>query len=417
MTNPIILRQHATDVATNWWRRTLQVGTPHTRFHEIFDIDISVDAHLDGLREGGSTAIEIAWIAYEKAVVNRCHDVAADAFVFLAAAFLDNDSGVMIEALNRMTGKPGFAEAIDGIFSWFDSRAAMDLAAEKIVNGDAACRTAALKHWHLHQWRADEKVNASLFSSMAIPDVATLDAMGRTGQPSLAGLALKALHAASPKEPEFFYAARSAILLGNRTAAVTALQECLLRPGAVQVDAVKFLCAALPLSELQQQLLQLEKYTEYEGLLIQAAGWSGDATYIPWLIAKAADANCANLAGEAFRLITGLDLEASQMSQAHGIAGSISGRKYFTPDSDKLGDWWRVNQHRYEHGARLLLGRPISDTWLLQILSVGEQADRELAALHLALLRRGMPHFPTAANAAIQFRQFERFQGNHDESS
>ncbi|NHZ90404.1 hypothetical protein F2P45_15455 [Massilia sp. CCM 8733] len=414
MTNPLMLRQHATDVATNWWRRRQLIYAPGAGFDEIANLDGAIDAHLDGLREGGELAGQIVQSAYDKAVANRCHDVAADAFVVLALSFLRDDPAVMLEAMNRMRSRPGFADAVDGLFGWFDSAAAMRLVLDNLSNEDALCRSAALAAWHVHRRQAGEEAGASALVATA-PDALALHAIGQAGQTRLIGIALTALAGTGPDDARHYAAARSALLLGDRKTALPALQACCTALTSWQGDAMKLVCAALPPGQLKPHLHGLDAHGGPAGLLVQAAGWSGDVAHIPWLLDKVADQQFAVLAGEAFVLITGLDLKANHMlTQAPALSGKAA-RAGPVPDGGLLRDWWQANGQRYEQGTPYLLGRPRTHAWLRHILATGEQAHRELAALHLALLEPGMPYFPVLASAAIQMRQLERLQGNNHE--
>ena len=323
----------------------------------------------------------------------------------------------MRDAIDRMVGKPGFAEAIHGVFSWFHSRTVTSLVVEKIMGTDAVCRNAALACCYLHQWGADDGIDDALLTKAFRPDVLEFDALAHCGKSGFARLPLEFILTATPDDPAFFNAARCALLLGERDVSVRALQACLTSQNKSLIDAAKLLCLALPLIGLQKQLAQFEKNPEFRGLLIQAVGWNGDPAYIPWLIAQIDESDEARLAGEAFRLVTGLDLVANQMVRNQPPPSRSAAQVYPMPDAAELTAWWQVNQHLYTCGTRYLLGRPPSEPWLIHILSAGEQAHRELAALHMTLSLPGKPHFPLHASAAIQLRHLNRIQGNDYESS
>ncbi|NHZ89224.1 hypothetical protein F2P45_09365 [Massilia sp. CCM 8733] len=336
MTNPAIVAQHVTDVATTWWRRRRESADVRLRFDQLVDIDGVIDAHLDGLYEAGDAGMALAKAAYDKAAARRCFDVGADAFVLLSIAFLDDDREAMDDAIASLAGKPGFSDAVHGALAWFDSAAAASLIAEKISSGNGVLRHAALAHCHLHAAIADD----ALLAGTASPGAAEFDAIAHCGRAGLLPGVASFLGTATPEDPAFFSAARCALLLGERDGSIPSLQSCAASQGAHASEAVKLLCLALSGSQLQEHMARWKQCAEQRALTIQAAGWNGDPADIPWLIAQLDDSAEARLAGEAMRLITGLDLDANKMVRAEPRAGADSTPAYPLPDRARLTAWW-----------------------------------------------------------------------------
>ncbi|UOD28011.1 hypothetical protein INH39_21335 [Massilia violaceinigra] len=411
MTNPTIVAQHVTDVATTWWRRRHEPADVRLRFGQLVDIDSAIDAHLDGLYEAGDAAMALANAAYDKAAARRFFDVGADAFVVLSIAFLDDERKAMDDAIASLAGKPGFCEAVHGVLGWFDSAAVASLIAEKIRSPEGDLRRAALVHAHLHPTIADD----ALLAGSASPGAAEFDAIAHCGRVGLLPGVANFLDTAAPEDPAFFSAARCALLLGEREMSIPSLRSYAASQGAHASEAVKLLCLALAGSQLQEHVARLTHYPHSRALPTQAAGWSGDPAHVPWLLAQLDDSAGARLAGEAIRLITGLDLDASKMVREEPRPGAGSAPAYPLPDRARLTAWWDANGQFYPGGVRYLLGRPVSDSWLVHILSTGEQAHRALAALHRALSHPGEPAFPLRASAAIQLRRLARLRGGDDD--
>ncbi|NHZ95830.1 hypothetical protein [Massilia sp. CCM 8734] len=417
MTNPTIVAQHVTDVATTWWRRRREIVDVRLRFDRLADIDGAIDAHLDGLHEAGEIATELAEAAYDKAAGRRCHDVGADAFVVLALAFLGEAREAMDDALARLSGQPGFADALHGVLAWFDSHAVSGLVDAQIRSGDGACRLAALAHCHLHRALADGRLDDALLAHATSADAPEFDAIAQCGRVALLPRVAGFLDQATPGHPALFNAARCALLLGGRDAAIPALHAYAAAQTRPTPDVAKLLCVALSGSELHNYIATLMQCAQQRALAIQAAGWSGDRQHVPWLLAQIDDSNAARLAGESVRLITGLDLDANRMVRAEPRLRTKDAPAYPLPDRARLQTWWDANAQCYPGDMRYLLGRPVSDPWLLHVLSAGEQAHRELAALHRALMHPGEPTFPVHAAARIQQQRLERLRGDdHDRS-
>ena len=214
-----------------------------------------------------------------------------------------------------------------------------------------------------------------------------------------------------------YWSAWSAILLGDEEGyALGALQSIVLQPHAPQRDALRLLCLWLQDQQLRTYLQNLPQTLTDAVLLVEAIGWSGQAGSAAWLIEQMRIAPLARAAGESFRLITGFDFEDHQAVIEAPPSQSESDQAapyaaYPYPDADKVATWWQANQDAcYKAGSRLLLGRPITLEWLTDILEQGEQAHRELAALHHAVLRPGNLLAPTHAHAMIQWLRVQQLK-------
>ena len=118
-------------------------------------------------------------------------------------------------------------------------------------------------------------------------------------------------------------------------------------------------------------------------------------------------------AGEAFTLLTGVELEAYQLdakvpedcedcglmaSEDDGeepvpTAEALREKPFKTlweedlpyPDADACYLWWENHQNHFDVNQRYLAGLMINEENLLQILSTGNQRQRQLAAVYLSL--------------------------------
>lgn len=120
--------------------------------------------------------------------------------------------------------------------------------------------------------------------------------------------------------------------------------------------------------------------------MLDRAGVVGDAHYVPWLVRQMAEPALARVAGEAFSLITGLDLAEAEVAA-----------------------WWQAQGSRFTPGTRHFLGQPLSVVHCLAALKTGSQRQRAAAAEHLCLLKPGTPLFNTAAPAWRQKRLLEEW--------
>ena len=153
-------------------------------------------------------------------------------------------------------------------------------------------------------------------------------------------------------------------------------------------------------------------------LAVIAAGIIGDPAGIPWLIEQMSIAPLARVAGEAFTMITGVDLAYDDLD-TDKPEGFESGptedpnddnvemdpdERLPWPDSGLISSWWHKHASEFQTGVRHLLGKPITMDWMQQVLRIGRQRLRAAAALELAIMRPGEPLFEVRAPG---FRQQE----------
>jgi uncharacterized protein (TIGR02270 family) len=220
-------------------------------------------------------------------------------------------------------------------------------------------------------------------------------------------------------------AACAAALLGERKASLPLLAKAAQAAGPHQDEAALLLlrcadakaCKALLQALASRAQAQTAKPQDKRALLL-AVGYSGDVSFVSWLLTAMEHPATARLAGAAFALITGADLawlDLDRPTPADAEPGpnddpkddnvamdEDSGAAW--PDAAKVRDWWVKNEGRFPKGQRLLCGQPQSAKAALDVLRDGFQNQRRVAAYDLALLHPGRPLFhwyePTWRQAA-----------------
>jgi uncharacterized protein (TIGR02270 family) len=174
----------------------------------------------------------------------------------------------------------------------------------------------------------------------------------------------------------------------------------------------------MSIDECHDWLRNIAKDAENMRWLIQGSGIAGDPSYVPWLIKQMSDDKTARIAGEAFSLITGLDLAYLDLDRKPPEGGGAGpnddpddpnvemdaddGLPY--PDPERIARWWGANGGRFTPGTRYFLGAPLSREHCLRGLKEGFQRQRILAAHHLCLLEPGTVLFEWRAPAPRQQR-------------
>ena len=403
---PTIVRHHAEDAATKFWRRRRYLKDPRTPFESLHSFDQTIAAHLDGLREAGHAGIERAQAALERSIKVNAHDVSADCFVVIALAFLTEDMPTMQAVIKQVADKPGFADALEGVFSWFGTDTIAKIVEPQFSNTRPAFRHAALRQCHAYDLAASPALSQALRDSPKESMAITLDAVANCGRTDLlADIEQILLHGDLDEEANFS-AARCALFLGTRgNNAVHTLRAIAPKDSPHSEEAVKLLCIALSKQSLHGHLAEMEGQGIKRSLLVKALGWSGNPEYVPLLIAEMRKAPTARVAGESFRQITGFDIEANH-AVAEATDESEEKSPYPLPDAEKIDRWWQHNKHCYADAERWLLGRPVSNKWLHYLLGTAEQGHRELAALHRMFLNPGTTLFPTHAGTHRQLQYF-----------
>jgi uncharacterized protein (TIGR02270 family) len=144
---------------------------------------------------------------------------------------------------------------------------------------------------------------------------------------------------------------------------------------------------------------------------IVASGAFGDPADITWLIEQMKTPEFARVAGEAFTMITGVDIafedldgekpegfEAGPTEDPADENVEMDPDEHLPwPDPKLIAHWWERHRGGLETGVRHLLGKPITVDWCQQVLRVGRQRQRAAAALELAIRLPGQPLFNVAA--------------------
>jgi uncharacterized protein (TIGR02270 family) len=152
--------------------------------------------------------------------------------------------------------------------------------------------------------------------------------------------------------------------------------------------------------------------------LIEGCGIAGDAGYVPWLVKQMDEVTTARIAGEAFALITGVNLGTAALDRPapagvdfgptddpedpNVAMNEDDGLPW--PDPTKVQAWWDHNAERFPRGIRYFMGAPLTRDHCIAVLKNGYQRQRVLAAHYLCLVEPGTPLFNTSAPARRQQR-------------
>ncbi len=406
-----IVSQHAEEAAFLWLLRDAAVAAPHYSLQDLAELDERVEAHIDGLRVAGSAG-------WAFCVEGLASEESGEVFAAAVIALEGEHFGRIQEVYRAVLAAPESARGLVAALGWITPERLHGKVAGLLSSESPLWRRIGIGACAAH------RVDCGDHLAEAIEDVdpalraRALRAAGEIARLDLLPRIRRQIASAHPQCA--FWAAWSALLLGDRGDALAALKRLAVSEPACSERALQTLLRALPPREAQGWLKGLAHDSTRLRDLIRACGIAGDPVYVPWLIKQMFAAPVwARVAGESFSLITGVDLAAADLDgeRPADFESGPSERPEdqdvaMDPDDDlpwpdpkRLQAWWGENAARFDPGSRHLAGKPVSEGHCRDVLRHGLQRQRIGAALELALMHPREPLFETRAPARRQQSQ------------
>lgn len=196
------------------------------------------------------------------------------------------------------------------------------------------------------------------------------------------------------------------------------MQELVVNSKVYREQALNLALRAMDTAASIKWVREFNQDKEFRYMVIKATGIIGDPVSIHWLIEQMNEPEVARVAGEAFSMITGVDLayddlETDWPEEFEAGPSDNPEDEDVVMDADEdlpwpapylLRKWWADHKHSYAKGRRYLCGQPINRESCMDVLKSGFQRQRRAAALELALLSPGEPLFNTSAPARRQMQ-------------
>lgn len=395
-----LVDRHMEDAAFLWLQRDSATYEPHYDLDDLVELEEQLEAHLDGLKVAAEKGAQLIPSLLQCGEPGECF-VAA----WLSIALEDGKSlsALMEHCVNNAENHKA---AISG-FAWDQENVALT---DRLLSTNAAeYLQLGVRVFALQRKDPQQALQSALNSANEpAPILRVIGELGR--QDLLTDLRSYFTHQASDI---VFTANWSAALLGDWSA-IGNLTQLIVQNTPDAEQAIKLVARKLSYIELKNLLEKLLESTDTTRVAIQGMGYSGDPFWLPILLTYMAELELARVAGEAFALITGLDLAYMDMDK-DWPDGFESGPNEDPmddnvqldadlnlpwPDTAKLQGWWQINADKFTPGQRYLCGKAISKTQCYQVLKNGYQRQRHAAALELALM--GEPYFNVCAPALQQ---------------
>jgi uncharacterized protein (TIGR02270 family) len=405
-----IISQFAEEAAFLWSLRARTVDAPHISLEDLAKLDERIEAHIDGLRVAG----EAGWDTCEKSLESEVSGA------YFAPSILSLESGITtrIQAVLDAIGKnQAKAHSFISALGWISYEQVKPHINNLLVSESSFHRYIGVAASALHRRDPGPSLDEAVIDNDPLLRARALRAVGELGGHK--NILIRKLwdNFTDDDAGLRFSAAWSAALLGD-TGAVDVL-KCLVNPTSRYRE--KALNMALRRME-PAKALAWQKELAYESKTIRpaiiGAGIIGDAVLMSWLVKQMQVPALARIAGEAFSMITGADIERENLkgrwpegfeAGPDDNPGNINVEMdpdvdLSWPDPESIMRWWDNYKGAFKSGTRHLLGKPVTADHLRHVLNTGRQRQRAAAALELAILQPGRPLFEVRAPG---FRQIQ----------
>jgi uncharacterized protein (TIGR02270 family) len=403
---PVIIEQHAEEAAFHWLLRDAAVCAPHYSLDDLARLDNRLDAHIDGLRIAGEAAWEI------------CHEQlgweeAGEVFVSAVLAFESGNEARMQAVLEVGSTSRELSRGLVSALGWLPYQQAERYIQQLVTAESSDLRRIGIAVYAAHRQDPGQWLIDALSDSALLLKARALSAVGQLGRVDL--LPIVRSNLAADDDMCRFAAAWSAALLGDINA-VAPLKSIAGLNVPYREKAAETALRRMDLRDAHDWQRELAQTPEQIRLAVIGAGIIGDPAQIPWLIEYMHVPEFARVVGEAFTVITGVDLAYEDL-EGEWPEGFEAGptedpedenvemdpdENLPWPNPDLVQRWWEQHRRQFQTGTRYLLGQPITLEWLQQVLRIGRQRQRAAAALELAMKQPGEPLFEVRAPGFLQ---------------
>lgn len=407
LTIPAVVAQHVEELTSLWMVRDGLVNAGHAALRHLARLDDRLAAHQDACVIAGPDALRV--------LSEQLGSSPGSVFACAVTAFELSDRAAIARCLAVAEAVPDTRREMISSVGWVSSTRLKGIVKD-MLEGTPTVRQIALAACRVHCVNPGASLSNALRASEPELRAEALRDVGSLGQAEFVSV-LSALHDDDPDCQ--FWAAWSAALLGDRHRSLEVLTREATSGGVNSERALRLVCQSMASQSAHDTLRRMATGGAGARLIIVGSGIVGDPVYIPWLIKQMSDDKVARAAGEAFSLITGVDLallDLERVSVKELESGPTDNPDDVVVDEDPdeglpwpepilVNAWWTKHQHEFRPGTRYFVGLPLSRDHCVFVLKEGTQRQRRLAAQHLCLLAPGTPLFNTSAPAWRQQRR------------
>ncbi len=398
-----ILLQHGEEATFLWELRNTAAFQPHYSLADLVKLDGRVEAHIDGLRIAGQEGWQLCMEALE-------WKEPGEVFAAAVLAFESNDPAKIQKVLQAGSADEVLADGLISALGWLPFSQAEPHIKQLLAASSPAMQRIGIAAAAIHRQNPGAPLVHALSNPHPSLKARALRAVGELGLGSSFLTEVKKQYADRDDRVRFSAAWTAALLSGDSNA-LPILKTVAEANLPYSEKALQIAIRRMKMADANAWQTTLAKDAEMIRIAIIAASAIGDPVHIPWLMEQMKEPKLARVAGEAFTMITGVDI-AYQDLEAEAPEGFEAGptanpedenvemdpdENLHWPDPVLITKWWNQRQGEFQKGSRYLIGKPITVDWMQQALRNGMQRQRAAAALELAILQPGTPLFNASA--------------------
>lgn len=401
-----INEQFVVDASFLWLLRSIGVNQPHYFTDDLINLEKRIDANLDGLMCNFSQAWEICLPELD-------FEQAGETFTAAIIAFRSRDVNKIKHIINHAFVNDDTFKGLVSAMAWLPKNLINEWVERFLYSKDLNHKYLAVAFYSVKR-KNPGNILQELFQRedcLAHPQL-LVRLLRLVGELKLYTYANQVQLLAGHEIPEIaFWANWALVMLGEHKRALTLL-DFIKEKSAWQGLAIQTIFKVLPIDMSRKWISEFSQQPEMIRTVIQATGVLGDPHAVPWLIDKMNSFDTAKVAGEAFSLITGIDLERYELTiepaeditlipnddnEDEDISLDEDENLPF-PDVSKINHTWLRFRDRFKAGSRYIMGIEVAnsnpDTIARLNNSLQKVAQRQRAsiALTLALLDPQSPY-------------------------
>ncbi len=395
---PLILDQHAEDAAINWIRRDEAVDAPHFSRVYLARLDELLEAHVDGLRIAGDFGWEHAKEQWD------LNGEAGEMFSIALLAFDQADNDKIEEVLGYLKGNlEDLYRPVISALGWLPLAKVEGILNAMLGSSRPTARLVGLGGCSVHRHDPGDAFVPLIDDPDAAVRARAARLAAELGRADLAS----AIFVQRPDDTDAsrFWTYWAATMLGNRDEGPGYLLDCALnRTGPDWELAFRTGILAAGPDHGWQWLDHLP--LDEHGILLRITGFGllGEVKSVDWLISQMEGTDFGFQAGEAYAMITGVDLAFDDLDTDppedydpgpsddpdDDDVAMDPNEDLPLPDPALVARHWADLQPKLPEG-RLYLGRERSPDSFEHGFQNAYQRQRRLAAFALALSSEGAP--------------------------
>ncbi|PKG84090.1 hypothetical protein CXF85_09220 [Colwellia sp. 75C3] len=410
-----ITEQFYTDAAFLWEMRAIAVNQPHYDQESLLELEVRLNANLDGLM----STFELSWnIALEQLEYEQGGECFAAAIIAFRSRDLAKIKTIVDHAFTNDDTFIGLASAL----VWLPKALVNDWINKFLYSKSLDHKYLAIAVCSMRRKNPGDVIQDILTRDDCLTHhkllARTLRLVGELKLYVYANIAETMLQ---HEDPSVAFWANWALLLLGEKKHINNLYPFINEVTPHQIPAIQIAFKVLPAPQARAWISELAKNPDHIRAVIIASGVLGDPHTIPWLIDRMKSFETAKIAGEAFVLITGIDLNRYELiidtpGDITVVPNDDNEDEMVELDDDehlpfpyvsKISHMWLKHRTKFIPGSRYILGvelgqnNPAASNKLNQVIQHSSQRQRHSAALSLALLDPQSPLFNTKARKAV----------------